>query len=176
MRVRVAEEADIDRMMDVYAEARAALGALGIDQWQDGYPQRWLVEGDVARRETRVACDDDGRIVGCAMVSGAGEADYDKIDGAWLTPSTSAAPTYAVIHRVATAAKRRRAGVASALLAEAERVALAMGRESLRVDTHPGNAPMQRLLGKAGYTRCGDIVLSHTGDMSPERIAFEKLL
>lgn len=176
MNIRIAEESDIDRMMEVYAEGRAALGALGIDQWQEGYPQRWRVEGDVERRETHVACDDAGDIIGCAMVTCTGEEDYDTIQGAWLTECTSADPMYAVVHRVATASGARGQGVASALFDEAERVARAAGRVSLRVDTHHGNIPMQRLLEKCGFVRCGDIIVSCTGDMSPERVAFEKLL
>ena len=175
MEIRVATVDDIDRMMEVYAEGRLALGALGIDQWQEGYPQRWRVEGDVERGESIVAVD-GGIIVGCAMVTGAGETDYDEIDGAWLTASDSQDPVYAVVHRVTTAADARGAGVASALFSHAETIARDLGRASLRVDTHPGNVPMQNLLGKLGYARCGDIVVSCTGDMSPERVAFEKLL
>lgn len=177
MDIRVAEEADVDRMMEVYADGRAALAALGIDQWQGGYPERWRVEADVARRETRVACDDDGRIIGCAMISCQGDPDYDSIDGAWLAPAPSDAPTYAVVHRVATAAEARGKGAAQALFAEAEHVARAAGCKSVRVDTHHGNVPMQRLIGKMGFTPCGDVVVSCVGDgATPVRIAFEKLL
>lgn len=173
MMLRTATTDDIGRMMEVYADGRAALGSLGIDQWQDGYPQRWRVEEDVAAGSVRVACDGES-IVGCAAFVLAGEADYDDIDGAWLTEGTAEAPCYVVVHRVAAAASSRGRGVASMLLRAAEDVARAEGRKSVRIDTHPGNVPMQRLLAKLGYVRCGIVMLSCTGDTSPVRIAYEK--
>ena len=176
MDIRIAEESDIDRMLEVYADGRASLGALGIDQWQDGYPQRWRVEADVARREARVACDDDGRIVGCIVAIFTGEPDYDAIDGAWLTKGTSADPGYVVIHRVATAADALGRGVATALFDEVEREAREAGCESVRIDTHYGNSPMRSLVAKRGYAACGEVVMSCVGTMTPERIAYEKLL
>lgn len=176
MNIRIAEAADIDRMLEVYADGRAALAALDIDQWQDGYPQRWRVEADVARGEARVACDDEGRIVGCIVVILTGEPDYDAIDGAWLTDCTSADPAYAVIHRVATAADSAGRGVATALFDAAEREAADAGCASMRIDTHYGNVRMRNLVAKRGYTACGEVVMSCVGTMTPERIAFEKLL
>ena len=37
-RIRQATPDDIDAIMAVFAQARAAIAVLGIDQWQDGYP------------------------------------------------------------------------------------------------------------------------------------------
>ena len=176
MIVRIAEESDIDRMLEVYADGRASLRCLGIDQWQDGYPQRWRVETDVARREARVACDEEGRIVACIVLILSGEPDYDVIDGAWLTKGTSANPDYAVIHRVATAADSLGRGVATALFDEVEREAREAGCTGMRIDTHYGNAPMRSLVAKRGYIPCGEVKMSCVGTMTPERIAYEKLL
>ena len=49
---RKATEGDIDRIMEIVADGRAAIRALGLDQWQGGYPHRGVIEGDVARGET----------------------------------------------------------------------------------------------------------------------------
>ena len=51
-----------------------------------------------------------------------------------------------------------------------------LGFASLRIDTHPGNLPMQRALQKAGFTPCGTIRLVGGCEDGDERIAFEKIL
>lgn len=100
---------------------------------------------------------------------------YDRIDGAWLTSSTSSAPRYGTLHRTAVSRDAARKGVMSALFAEAERIARERGFESLRADTHPGNTPMRHLLERLGYTECG-IVMLERDEPEPERVAYEKLL
>ena len=57
-----------------------------------------------------------------------------------------------------------------------EGLARERGAASVRVDTHPGNVPMQRLLGRCGYVRCGIILIGHAEGATPERVAFEKLV
>ena len=59
MDFRKAGEQDIDLIMGILADGRAALQALGIDQWQGGYPHRAVVEADVTRGESYVAKDGD---------------------------------------------------------------------------------------------------------------------
>ncbi|WP_080797486.1 GNAT family N-acetyltransferase [Arabiibacter massiliensis] len=177
MRFRRTSEKDIDRVMDVLAEGRASLGALGIDQWQGGYPHREAIEGDVAAGDSYLVEDDGGRIVATAMVGFSGERDYDRIErGAWLTAGTSDDPRYGVVHRVAVSSACRGRGAASLLLERAEQLARERGRASVRVDTHPGNAPMRRLLEKRGYTECGTIYIAHAEEATPDRIAYEKLV
>lgn len=162
--------------MTILADGRASLAALGIDQWQGGYPHRAVIEADVARGESYVV-EDGGRIIATAMVGFAGERDYDRIDeGAWLTSCSSDRPTYGVVHRVAVAADGKNRGVATFLLARAEDLARANGSASVRIDTHPGNAPMRGLLEKAGYAQCGVIYIAHAEEGTPERIAYERLV
>uniref|UniRef100_UPI0022DEC11A GNAT family N-acetyltransferase n=1 Tax=Eggerthella sinensis TaxID=242230 RepID=UPI0022DEC11A len=67
-------------------------------------------------------------------------------------------------------------GAATALLARSEDLARANGSASVRIDTHPGNAPMHSLLAKAGYTQCGIIYIAHAEEGTPERIAYERLV
>ncbi len=175
MNIRPALANDIDTLMDLYAQGRSALAALGIDQWQGGYPDRATVEADVARGETFVI-EDDGAIGGVAMIGAGGDADYDRIDGAWLTDCDSSNPTYLVVHRIATSTARTRRGYASRLISYAEQRARDLGCASVRIDTHPGNVRMRGLMGKLGFKECGIIMISHSSEGTPERIAFEKLV
>ena len=51
-----------------------------------------------------------------------------------------------------------------------------LGFPSVRIDTHPGNLPMQRALAKAGFVPCGEIHLVGGCEDGNLRIAFEKVL
>ena len=136
-----------------------ALAELGIDQWQGGYPHREAIEIDRARGESYVVVDDEGHHQpATAMVGFSGEGDYDLIDrGSWLTATRSDDACYGVVHRVAVSASCKGRGAASLLLACAEELTRDRGCESVRIDTHPGNLPMRRLLEKSGYAECGVI-------------------
>lgn len=173
---RKAGEKDIDVVMGILADGRAALKALGIDQWQGGYPHRAVVEGDVARGESYLA-EDAGEAVATVMVGFSGERIYDGIvGGAWLTDSPAADPGYGVVHRVAVSLAHRGRGAASFLLEQAEALTWQEGLASVRIDTHPGNLPMRRLLLKRGYVECGTVYIDHAEGATPDRVAYEKLL
>lgn len=177
MQFRLTRASDVDRIMDILADGRQALAALGIDQWQGGYPHREAIEADCSRGESYVVADDDGTVVATAMVGFAGERDYDLIDrGSWLTGTRSDDACYGVVHRVAVSAACKGRGAASLLLECAEDLTRDRGCESVRIDTHPGNLPMRRLLQKRGYTECGTIYIAHAEGGTPERIAYEKLV
>lgn len=176
MQFRRTCDCDVDRIMDILADGRASLAALGIDQWQGGYPHRDAIEADVARGDSYLV-EDGGNVVATAMIGFAGERDYDRIEeGAWLTSCTSADPSYCVVHRVAVDAGYKGKGAASHLLSCAEDLARERARVSVRIDTHPGNGPMRRLLEKNGYRECGIIYIAHAEENTPERIAYEKIV
>lgn len=51
-----------------------------------------------------------------------------------------------------------------------------MGCAGIRVDTHPGNQPMLKLLGKHGFETCGAIRLQGGLEDGQPRRALEKLV
>ncbi len=175
VKYRQACEQDIDRIMEILKDGKLSLGLLNIDQWQGDYPKLEIIQSDVEQGASFVV-EDDGHVVGTAMTSYNGESIYDDIQGAWLTSSDSTDPHYVVIHRVAVSRDSLGKGVASFLLAEAEKAARKQGCESVRIDTHEGNTPMRSLLTKSGYTECGIVLIEHAEEATPERIAYEKIL
>ena len=48
MNIRATTPKDIDAVMAIIEEARGTIAALGIDQWQNGSPNRTMIEEDVA--------------------------------------------------------------------------------------------------------------------------------
>lgn len=165
--IRKTAPTDLDTLMPIFEEARKTIAALGIDQWQKGYPSRPVIEEDIAKGISYVVLK-DGEICGTFVLLCDGEPTYDKIyDGAWRTEQD-----YIAIHRVAIAVKHRGQGIAESMMAFAVAFAAEKERPSLRIDTHYGNAVMRRMLEKNGFVPCGTIFLLN-GD---KRIAYEKLI
>lgn len=171
MIIRKTTTADLPRIMPIYEEARVAIAALGIDQWQDGYPAESDIAADIARGEAW--CVEDGEIVGTFALILSGEPDYDYIEnGAWLTESSSAEANYAAIHRIAVGGAKRGSGISTAIVNFALERSAAKGKASVRVDTHYGNVVMRRMVEKHGFKECGTIYLAN-GD---KRVAYEHLI
>ena len=170
MIIRKTTISDIGEVMPIFEEARRTIAALGIDQWQNGYPSEDVIFADIELGQSYV-CEIDGRICGTFAMLENGEPTYDKIyDGHWLTGDDSR--DYIAIHRVAISVSSRGSGLSGKIIGFAADFAMEKGRRSLRIDTHRGNAVMRRMLEKNGFKYCGIIYLE-SGD---ERVAYEKVI
>ena len=170
MDIIVARPEHLDALGAVTERAQAAMAALGLDQWQSGYPNRAVWEADVAAGRAWVALD-AGRVAGMMCYCTGPDPSYASIDGAWLT-----AGPYASVHRLAVDPDRRGGGLAGTLLAFACDRAAAEGLASVRIDTHADNAPMRRAVAKAGFAPCGVITLAEGAEAGAPRLAFERPL
>lgn len=160
--IRKTEHGDLDAVMDIYEKARITMGVLGIDQWQNGYPAREDVEGDILHGEGYVLVFEN-KIVGAFMLTKTPEEAYEKIDGAWLNDEP-----YAAVHRIAVSPEHRatfsgpiRSVSASTFIMDyAKKFAADNGLAGgIRIDTHKDNVPMRRMLEKNGFRHCGKITL-----------------
>ena len=158
--------------MDIYGLAREFMAASGNpDQWgPTHWPPEELIREDI-RQGKSFACESGGRIVGVFYFDQGEDIEptYRIIEGGeWLSAAT-AKPNggvhYGVVHRIASDGSVR--GVGSFCL---EWAYAQSGH--LRVDTHPDNLPMQRLLEKCGFVRCGII---HVVEDNYPRYAYEKM-
>ena len=171
---RRAEITDMDALLDILEQAKAYLRESGVDQWQEGYPNREALAADIeAGRGWLFECVDNGEIAGYECVAMTPEVCYREIDGAWLTEGEN----YAVIHRAMAAARYRGTRLAAEMFSFAAELAAGMGRLSVRVDTHRDNKAMNRLCEKQGFTYCGVVDLGLVDPASDSlRNAYEKLL
>lgn len=167
MIIRFAEKKDIDRIMQIIADARESIGKLGIDQWQYGYPTRDIVKEDIILGRSFVACDGDDICATFALMMN-GEPTYKKIYcGAWLSDGE-----YLALHRIAIESSHRGKGIAEQIIEFLVNFAREKDYVSVRVDTHEGNIPMRKMLEKNGFEYCGTI---HLLD-GQSRVAYEKLV
>ena len=170
MEIRKSICIDTGALMALFDEARTTIAQLGIDQWQAGYPSLEVVDEDIAL-ERSYAVIIDGQLRGTFVLIEDGEPTYDKIyDGAWESGNESR--DYVAIHRVAVSVAVRGKGISTSIISYAEAHARALGRASLRIDTHTGNVVMRRMLEKHGFRYCGVIYLENG---SP-RVAYEKII
>ena len=155
LRFRKGETEDLERIMELVADAQNWFREQGIDQWQDGYPTDELILSDIAHNENYIV-ELNGIAVATAVISFAGEPTYAKIKGkGWLNENP-----YAVVHRIAVSDECRRKGIAKEILHFTEERCIERGISDIRIDTHCDNKAMRALLKKMGYAHCGRITLT----------------
>lgn len=170
MEIVAAKDQHLEAMMAIVNQAKAAMAAQGLDQWQRGYPDRAVLAADVAEGAAYVALD-EGRVAGMFRYCDEPEASYERIQGSWR-----ASGPYATIHRCAVDPDLRGRGIVGAIFAFACEKARGEGMASVRVDTHADNAAMRRAVEKAGFEQCGIVrIVGGLEDGSP-RVAYERVL
>ena len=155
LRFRKGESRDLERVMELVADAQNWFRKQNIDQWQDGYPTRELISSDI-ECGNNYTIEYNGVIVATAVISFAGEPTYLAIKGkGWLNDKP-----YAVVHRIMVADEMRRKGIAKEILHFTEELCAERNIGNIRIDTHRDNRAMLSLLKKLGYKRCGTIKLT----------------
>ena len=170
MEIRKTNVGDAKALMELFDEARGTIAKLGIDQWQKGYPSQDVVDSDIETKQS-YAVISEGELCGTFALMNDSEPLYDVIyNGEWKTGNDNR--NYLAIHRVAVSVKMRGKGTSTFIINYAEQQARALGRTSLRIDTHEGNVVMRRMLEKNGFSLCGKITLTD----GASRVAYEKVL
>ena len=155
LRFRKGSIADMERIMELVADAQNWFREQEIDQWQDGYPTRDIILSDIVDGENYIVEYND-IIASTFVVSFAGEPTYNEIKGkGWLNENS-----YAVVHRIAVGGECRRKGIANEILHYVEELCAERGICDIRIDTHRDNRAMRSLLKKLGYIHCGRITLT----------------
>jgi GNAT superfamily N-acetyltransferase len=126
--------------------------AQGNLQWSDDYPNEQVFGTDIAARQLWLA-EIDEAVAGIAAITTDQSPEY--ADVGWDLNETAI-----VVHRLAVDPVFRGAGVAAALMQQAELIAREQGVSVLRIDTNTQNAATQRLFPKLGYTYAGEISLA----------------
>lgn len=159
MKIRRSEMKDLDTILEMYKEARKFMAASGNPtQWGNAYPPDEMILKDIQSGNSYV-CEENGLIGTVFVFTMTPEKSYEGIyDGQWLNEKP-----YGVIHRMVS--NRKIKGAAQFCLDWAFSQC-----GNIRIDTHEDNIPMQNLLRKCGFVRCGKINIWN----ETERIAFQK--
>lgn len=167
MKIRKATLHDIERLITLSNQAKIYLKALGVDQWQDGYPNHHIFEMDITAKQSYVVIE-DGDVIGSFMFSLAPDPTYTLIEGgSWRSEGV-----YGVMHRIMVDDDYKGKGISDFIIQEAIQMCQKGHATSLRVDTHLDNRVMQRMLERNGFKECGIIFLE---DHS-KRLAYDLLV
>ena len=172
MNIHVGQPIHLEGICQITGQAKSRLKALGLDQWQKGYPSREVWAEDLALGRAWVATE-GGEVAAAFTLTREPEPAYRQIQGAWRGEEGAG---YTSLHRLCVGNAWLGRGLAGDCLAFALAQAARVGDPSLRVDTHPGNRPMIRALEKAGFLLCGRIYLVGGPENGDLRIAYERLL
>ncbi len=176
---------DVNKILKIIEKAKIELKKMGLNQWQNGYPNRKVIENDVKKGISYVLEDTgendsqksfekkiiSGKIIGTVVLSPEKESSYSKIEGKWITDDD-----YVVIHRLAVDTDIKNKGIATKILEFSEKICLEQKILSIKTDTHENNEPMKKLLAKNGFRYCGVIYLNDGIEAGEKRIAYEKII
>jgi len=148
MNIRIAETNDIEKILSVLESGRAFLQSQGLSQWQDGHGPSQYVEEDIANNWGYVLVSQEDIICGyAALVEGIDECYTNIKDGCW----DNSHEKYISIHGVAIDADFRGKGIAELFMRGLIETAESIGYRDIRIDTHPMNEIMQKVILRAGF-------------------------
>lgn len=159
----------ITQACSLYSAAINYFKSQNIDQWQNGYPCKDSLIGDISRGESYVMlCEND--VIATFMMSTKAEPTYQSIyNGAWQYSGD-----YGVIHRVAVASDAKGQGIMGQIVCFAADFCKSKGLQAIRCDTHRDNISMQKALLKNGFIYSGIIYLDENN--KEQRLVYEKLI
>ena len=163
---RKAEVKDILQIWEILQQAIARRKIDGSQQWQDGYPNKVVIQQDIAKGVGYVLTEHEDTIIGYAAILFNDEPAYKQLNGTWLTNED-----FVVVHRVAISDDYLGKGLAQKIFLYTEDLAIENNIFSIKVDTNFDNIPMLKILEKLGYTYCGEVTFR-----GGVRKAFEKKL
>lgn len=165
MKITRAQAEDLDAIMEMYASCVQGMLALGIDQWDESYPNRSIIEQDI-----QDGCYYIGmlanEIVAGMRVDKIQDPTYLSID--WEDKSNN----FMVVHRLGSTTKVWSQGVGKQMMDFAEKLAQENGCTSFRLDTYSHNPKAMEFYKKRGYKQLGHIHLKAGKDIY---YCFEKL-
>lgn len=163
--LRKADLNDLNEIEQIILDAKERLKIAGLDQWQGAYPNKDSIKEDIDNGYGYVLTHehDISAYVACLY----GEMpNYSLItDGKWINDNKE----YISIHRFAVAQKYLGQGIGSKFLKEIVLSYQSKGISDFRIDTHPQNKGMQKVITKNNFTYCGKV------DADGERYAYQLL-
>jgi len=164
--IRLAKPLEIDEIMELISKCVQAMQASGSDQWDERYPNKTVIEQDIARG-TLFVCEEGQAIAGILVLDENASEQYNEIK--WKQTQGP----HLIMHRLAVHPQIQGKGIATKLITFAEAYAVRNGYTSIRLDTYAKNTKALKIYPRLGYDHRGEIHF-------PNRVAnfpvFEKVL
>ncbi|GAA0735284.1 GNAT family N-acetyltransferase [Clostridium oceanicum] len=145
---RLAEREDLDNIFDMFKDAINEMKKNGIDQWDNIYPDRNILEDDIAKKELYIGVSEDAVLSAYVLNQ---ECDEQYANGTWKYPNS----TYYVIDRLCVNPKFQNKGIGTSTMEHIENEVGKMGIDTIRLDAFTLNPHAVKLYEKSGFSKVG---------------------
>ncbi len=166
MNIRKAKTNELNQIMGVYHSCVKGMIDLGIDQWDESYPNREVIEKDIEIGDYYVGIIND-EIVSGIKIDTKQDPTYLAID--WQDKTNN----FMVVHRLCVKTSVWSKGIGKQMMEFAENLALENKHISMRLDTYINNPKAIAFYKRIGYKQLGHINLKPHKDIY---YCFEKML
>ncbi len=150
MSIELTKYEDFEEVYALLLACKDRLIDQGIFQWDEEYPNSDHVKGDIANGSL-VKYVLENKLAGVISFDNCQEPEYNFVH--WKYNSGS----IAVVHRLAVHPTLQGQGLASKLMAFAEKTIAEKGFYSIRLDAYSGNSMLLEYYKKLGYQKAGEI-------------------
>jgi len=164
--IRKARQDEIGEIMELISKCVQVMQAAGSDQWDESYPNKEIIDLDIAQG-TLYVCEEDQAIAGILVLDENASEEYKKIE--W---KQNQGP-HLIMHRLAVHPHIQGKGIATRLIAFAEDYAARNGYTSIRLDTYAKNTRALEIYPRLGYDHRGEVGFPNRTANFP---VFEKVL
>jgi GNAT superfamily N-acetyltransferase len=148
--VQAAGEQDVDLVLRLVQACITDMRRSGIEQWDEVYPDRATILGDV-HGGTMYLASLDTAPVGALVVNDVQSPEYADV------PWTIQAARVAVVHRLMIDPRYQGQGIARQLMNFAEAHAAGLGFDAVRLDAFSANPRALQLYQRLGYHDAGRV-------------------
>lgn len=145
---RKANENDVDNVYQVFVSAIAEMNRNNIPQWDDSYPDKEILRGDIKKSELYIGTNAED--IACAFVIN-DECDELYRNGEWQYPDAS----FRVIHRLCVNPAFQNKGIGTITMNHIEAMLKNEGVETIRLDAFALNPYALRMYFKLEYVKVG---------------------
>ncbi len=174
LRIRKAEEKDIDSVENIYNEILDNENKTGnvYTNWQKGlYPTRKDAL-NALNAGTLYVGELDDEVVACVNLNHIQPAEYSKIN--WSIGAEG--KEVLVIHTLCIPPRLAGKSIGRQFVGFAEKLAFELGCKTVRLDTYEGNIPAASLYKKLGYKFVGSAEFNFENVIVETLICFDKVL
>ena len=158
MRITLAHPQDLDAIMEMYNSCVQGMLSLGIDQWDESYPNRTIIEQDLKEGCYYIAIIENEIVAGMRVDN---IQDPTYLDINWRDKTNN----FMVVHRLGSKTKVWNKGIGKQMMDFAENIAIESGCSSFRLDTYSHNPKAMEFYKKIGYQQLGHINLKPDKDI-----------
>ena len=166
MKIRKAQTSDLENIMKMYKSCVAGMIKIGIDQWDDTYPDTETIAQDL-ENQTYYVAEEEEKIIGGINIDQNQDPTYLDIN--WQDASNQ----FLVVHRLGVKEENWGDRIGKALMIFTEELVMKKDLKSIRLDTYSGNPKAMEFYIRLGYRELGAIYLKLDKN---EYYCFEKII